>query len=149
MQQKIFFKQVRKDGSSLFAIGKYRRTYKIGRRYTFNERTPAFIYGVNNGSTIIDGSIYHEFPEQSITNHDLIYSARPEIVGGRVLICLGEVSKRTVRICKNNMLWNFRDTCLCDWFCSIDFIVIGEIFPRHRDLDVPRTRNPKILHDIE
>lgn len=130
--KQIFFKTVNDDYTSVWAIGRFKKTYKVGKRYVFPKEHSAFVYGLSSGQKTIKPNSSEKFPEQSLLDHDLIYGERAESSGNRVIICYGEVVSRAVKICTIGEDWNFSKAEYClRWTCS-DFIVIGEIEPTQR-----------------
>ncbi len=153
--KQIFFKTVRSDYSSVWAIGKYRKIYEIGKRYTFDPRTPAHIFGVRPcslGRTDYKLRVYEpdcQWEEQEI-NHDHIYNHRAEPDGSRVIICYGEVRKDRVPVCFIDNHWNFEQAPFQWRFVSDDFTVIGEIKPTAPRLkDGPIHAGLKVKVDIK
>jgi hypothetical protein len=141
MSKQIFFKTVQNDYTSVFAIGKYKRKYKVNERYTFDEGTPAHVFGLNDdGMYTPPNSEEKKLPIQNI-HHDLIYSKRAERgAGNRVLICYGEVETKRVPVCNIDENWNFSRASYKWRYTSSDFTVIGEIQPKRRD-SIPLRRN--------
>ena len=132
--KQIFFKTVREDGTSVWAIGQYCRRYEVGKHYKFDPRTPAHVFGLDTEYSCIEPqSSTAYFPEQSI-NHNEIYAQRAESNGGnRVLICYGEVKIQKVPVCHLFEDWDLTKAWT-EWrFTSDDFDVIGEIKASYRD----------------
>lgn len=137
-----FYKTVRSDGSSVWAVGKYRTIYEVGKSYKFDPKWPAHVFGlVKRASYDLsewDNSEWHcsypnfptdIFPLQTCENKDLIYRYRAEPVGNRVLV--GEGIVKTLYVpyyptgrhwLKKNLVYYLRFTC-------DDFKIVGEIFP--------------------
>lgn len=157
----IFFKSVRKDGSSLYAIGKYKKKYKLGQTYIFDEKTPAHVFVVCKDIefdsyqrilTFQDESTYdlHDIP---LDNQQLIYNYRAESsVAEKVIICYGELKIRNVPICDIDENWDFEHEYKCsytDIFTSTSFTVIGQIVPQRQHVaDEGRIPGLKIIKDI-
>ncbi len=129
--KQIFFKTVRNDYTSVWAIGKYSRRYEIGKRYTFDPELPAHVFGLNSCGEYFTPYSGSKFIEQNI-DHQQVYEQRAENSGSRVLICYGEVKLKQIPVCDIGQDWDFSD----EWntspkwrFTSSDFVVVGEIDP--------------------
>ena len=157
----IFFKCVRSDGSSLWAIDKYARKYEIGKRYVFDKKTPSHIFLVAKNliyndyrlNYCFDDKSTYDFKDIPLDNHDLIYKLRPEqSISPRVLICYGDVKLRKVAICDVTLNWDFASkytTHFEERFTSTDFTVIGEIFPSKKALTDNRRYHIYLARDIK
>lgn len=159
--KQIFFKSVRKDGSSLYAIGKYKKKYKLGQTYTFDEKTPAHVFvvckdikhGVYTRLYTFDKQGNYDLNNIPFHKQQLIYSYRAESsVAEKVLVCYGELSLRAVRICDVDENWDFNDlaTCSsCNQFTSTNFTVIGVIVPTETFVVHRNKLKLKIINDIK
>ena len=160
--KQIFFKTTRESGASLYAVGKYKQIYKIGKSYQFSEKTPAHVFLLKQErdksmssycwNYHIPNSVDNVPPEQILDDHDLIYKNRAEkTTGNRVLICYGELSPRRVPVCNIAFNWDFRYAIEKWRWTSTDFIVIGEIIPKYKDKENGRNDSDllKINSDIE
>lgn len=118
MSKQIFFKTVRSTGESVHAIGKFNRTYEVGKRYRFPKAFPAHVYLPRDKHAISSDQVYKDRPEGSY--------------GNRVLICYGEVKlgARVPRFPVNDD-WHLENIqCYTTYRdCSTDFVVVGEIEP--------------------
>lgn len=129
--EQIFFKTVRRDGSSVWAIGSYRTIYKIGQRYQFDAATPAHVFGFKDGA-IASADACEFYPKQNVFNYDWIYGNRAEPAGTRVLIGYGVVNREKVPVCSVTSNWDFSQAVHRSRFVSRDFTIIGEVKPSHR-----------------
>lgn len=133
--KQIFFKSVREDGSSAYAVGKYKQIYEIRKGYTFNPKLPAhvFLYHSNLGVMVYPTALTEKIPIVDLINHDEIYRERPEALACiRVLICYGEVRILSVPVCDINWDWDFKT---CEYklrYTSDSFYIIGEIQPANK-----------------
>lgn len=141
--KQIFFKTVRYNRTSVWAIGSFCRTYKIGQRYTFHKDYPAHVFGFTKDGRGLYGGLYENlldenlvFPEQSLEDHNFIYGHRTEQMGNRVLIGYGEVRSQIVPICNVEEPWDFKRVRRLQRFVSDDFVIVGEIKPDKRDLPI-------------
>ncbi len=153
--KQIFFKTVCEDGGSVWAIGKYRRIYEVGKRYVFDPALPAYVFGITQGFTRgysrqARPEYSAEFPEQSLDDHEDIYQNRAERTGGRVLICYGVVRNAIIPYCDIGFDWDFKQTrTIRQWVCD-DFMVIGEIKPKYPDRSSPCPyAKCKVLKDFD
>ena len=156
----IFFKSVRKDGSSLYAIGKYKKKYKLGQTYTFNEKTPAHVfvvcknieYGIYVRAYAHHDRKYFDFNDIPFHDQQLIYNNRAEdSVAEKVLVCYGDLNIRKVHICDIDENWDFNNAVTCksrNQFTSTEFTVIGQIVPTTAYTANKEKLKLKIINDI-
>jgi hypothetical protein len=133
---RMFFKTVRSDYTSLFARGKLRRKYIIGKRYKFPADKPAHCF----------------LSDDSSVDSVEIYEGRGEcFAGNRVLICFGVVETREVPCFEIEEIWDFRNHIpMEEKVVSKNFIVIGEIgLPKYykgvRPKETPSDKRHKVI----
>ncbi len=156
--KQIFFKTVRKDGGSVWAVGKYRQIYEVGKRYVFDPALPAHVFGMNENTESkpyislyrVSPHACREFPVQSLNDQQLIYRKRAESSGTRVLIGYGQVRNARVPYCHIGSHWDFRNLCsTTQWVCD-DFTIIGEIRGDSEWLHDNGERTEfKVIHDFD
>ena len=137
--KQIFFKTVHQDGTSIWAIGRFKIKYKIGGHYNFDPRTPAHVFGLDDKGQyrICPRSDSGPMPEQTI-DHERVYRWRAEQSGNRVFICYGEVYLGYVPRCTIEDDWDLVNAEKKYVYVSHEFDVIGEIKPKRRDEDIAR-----------
>ena len=132
--KQMFFKVVRKNGDSVWAIGRFKQNYQIGKRYRFTKQSPAHVF----------------IPDAPWTKMDSIYSNRPEgYAGSRVLICYGETERRKVACFDINGNWNLNTNPAKLLHkirnVSTDFTVIGELIPNNPDLTENKPARGRVI----
>jgi hypothetical protein len=138
--KRIFFKTVRRNYTSVWALGKFKTKYKVGKRFTFDPKHPSHCFLVDEkGSPLYpsSGDIARKLSAATIPDDlEKVYARRAESAGSRVLICFGEVTPLMVPVCEVDVAsWNFAlAETKARWTCC-DFVVLGEIFPAKRDKD--------------
>jgi hypothetical protein len=137
--KQIFFKTVRKDGSSVWAIGKFKTHYEVGKTYKFPASHPAHVFLVDENSHCLYPQ--HTGTPAAIFDGDVVYKSRAERSGGsRVLICYGEVKAKYVPTYEIDGNWNLNHKPgMAHRYVSSNFTVIGEIKPKV--VDTERTRD--------
>lgn len=119
----IFFKTVKSDGTSLYAVGKFKQKYEVGKRYRFPRKFPAHVFLTggrkgNNPNALIDSGKTYELRAEGGA-------------GNRVLVCYGKLERREVPVFDVSSNWHLKDANdeykqTLRW-CSTDFTVIGEL----------------------
>jgi hypothetical protein len=148
----LFFKTVRNNYTSVWAAGPFKKTYNIGQRYQFDRNHPAHVFLVNHeGSRLVPTDFYNASPRKAelwkqeaafpAELLNTVYFLRAEVSGSRVLICFGEVELVAVPVMGvRSEVWDFGyDRFQEPRFVSCDFVVIGEIHPKRRDMDFSLT----------
>ncbi len=139
--KRLFYKTVREDGSSVWAIGRFRRVYEIGKTYKFSKTYPAHIFLANEfGKLSYPNDWNKELPpvtESAGIDVDRIYKNRAEggtNGGNRVLVCYGNVFTAKVPVYEVEENWDLSMKPQMKWrFVSDNFTVIGELCPTKRD----------------
>lgn len=143
----VFFKSVRKDGSSVWAIDKFTKIYKVGETYTFPESHPGHVFTcVKNRLNGFYQKLFCISNHDNLENYDLsdipfhdtqfIYDNRAEnITSTRVLICYGELFSKRIKIHFVDVDWDNNDEgtkYLVNRLVSTNFTIIGEIVPKRK-----------------
>lgn len=132
MPKRIFFKSVKSDGTSLYAKGRFKKTYKVGKSYRFSKQFPAFVFTAPNDEI----------------NSEIVYGSRPEASSGnRVMICYGELEEREVPRFEIDGDWrlNLAQDNLEFHQVSTNFVIIGEILPVERASETTFRTTGKVI----